>query len=1007
MNDFMKTLTCSLALFLFLATAQATEVGLRIRFGLTDKESTKWDGSVTVQPGRVANLSGWRFEQADAVQGASAWTASTHPATTVRRANQPKKAKAKAAATGPLADNGVVLSLADVTEDSRVEVKTAKGNFSFKLSDVPYGKVVEQLAGAAEVERVATAEQLSGERTDDDFPAIATGADGSVYVAYVSYTPGIDRDERGRQWDKEPADLSFLNKPSGGDQLWLRALQGGKWSAPLAVTPGKGDLYKCAVAVDGQGNAWLFWSEQKKNGNFDIWARSFKNGRLSDAQQLTSAKGNDICPVAATDAKGRVWVAWQGARKNVFCILARHQKNGGGWTEETEVSSQKRNCWSAAIATTDTAGGRVAIAWDTYDKGDYDVWVREFDAAGKADAPRPAANSALYEARPSLTYDHDGSLWIAWEESGATWGKDWGALVLDKGIPLYASRQIGLRVLRNGQWMESSGAFTQALPGGRPQRGVRRQRVPALEPESETRKAAEEAETAASVAYNNLARIATDRDGRIWLFCRSRQNDFRSPLGSVWMNYATFLDGKQWVGPILVPHSDNLLYNVPAVAAAPDGGLIFAHSTDHRQDRHVVRRGQAGNAALGADKDLFDNDVYISRLAMTGKPAAADLKVAGKTAAAQTAPSAATTKELEDVARSRGYRANVGGKDLRILRGEFHRHTEISGDGGNDGPLEDMWRYAMDVASFDWIGCGDHDNGNGREYTWWLTQKTTDAFHLPGSFDPMFTYERSVRYPEGHRNIVFAQRGVRTLPRLPITGRDEPGHAPDTQMLYKYLHLFDGVCASHTSATGMGTDWRDNDPVVEPMVEIYQGCRQNYERPGAPRSPSADDAIGGWEPKGFINLALLKGYKFAFQSSSDHRSTHISYCLVYAEDATREAIHKAMKARHVYGATDNIIADVRCKAGGKEHMLGDEFSTTEAPTLKVHLHGTGPFAKVVIVKDDEYVHSIEPKKAQVDFTWTDPKPSAGKTSYYYVRGEQADGELVWASPMWITYQPKK
>ena len=30
----------------------------------------------------------------------------------------------------------------------------------------------------------------------------------------------------------------------------------------------------------------------------------------------------------------------------------------------------------------------------------------------------------------------------------------------------------------------------------------------------------------------------------------------------------------------------------------------------------------------------------------------------------------------------------------------------------------------------------------------------------------------------------------------------------------------------------------------------------------------------------------------------------------------------------------------------------------------------------------------------------------GKTAYYYVRGEQEDGELVWASPMWITYQPE-
>ncbi len=70
---------------------------------------------------------------------------------------------------------------------------------------------------------------------------------------------------------------------------------------------------------------------------------------------------------------------------------------------------------------------------------------------------------------------------------------------------------------------------------------------------------------------------------------------------------------------------------------------------------------------------------------------------------------------------------------------------------------------------------------------------------------------------------------------------------------------FGGVCAAHTSATGMGTDWRDNDPEVEPMVEIYQGDRQNYERPDARAVRTAEYSIGGWEPKGFMNLALLQG----------------------------------------------------------------------------------------------------------------------------------------------------
>ena len=113
-----------------------------------------------------------------------------------------------------------------------------------------------------------------------------------------------------------------------------------------------------------------------------------------------------------------------------------------------------------------------------------------------------------------------------------------------------------------------------------------------------------------------------------------------------------------------------------------------------------------------------------------------------------------------------------------------------------------------------------------------------------------------------------------------------------------------------------------------------------------------------------------------------------------------------MKKRHTYAATDNIIADYRCTAGGKQYMMGDEFTTSEPPTVTIKLVGTAPFAKVTLVKDDVETVLGEPNKAEVEFTWTDQSPTAGKESYYYVRGEQADGELVWASPMWITYQPK-
>jgi hypothetical protein len=104
----------------------------------------------------------------------------------------------------------------------------------------------------------------------------------------------------------------------------------------------------------------------------------------------------------------------------------------------------------------------------------------------------------------------------------------------------------------------------------------------------------------------------------------------------------------------------------------------------------------------------------------------------------------------------------------------------------------------------------------------------------------------------------------------------------------------------------------------------------------------------------------------------------------------------------VYASTEQIVADVR----SGPYLMGDVFSTAEAPNLHVKLSGSNKFSKVVIVKDNEYVYSTEPGSQQVEFSWRDNAPAKGKTSYYYVRGEQDNGELVWVSPMWITYTGK-
>jgi len=102
----------------------------------------------------------------------------------------------------------------------------------------------------------------------------------------------------------------------------------------------------------------------------------------------------------------------------------------------------------------------------------------------------------------------------------------------------------------------------------------------------------------------------------------------------------------------------------------------------------------------------------------------------------------------------------------------------------------------------------------------------------------------------------------------------------------------------------------------------------------------------------------------------------------------------------VYGATDDIICDVR----SGNHIMGDEFKSSGAPALKVKIIGTKDLAAVEVLKDSKVVAQLPVTGKECATEWKDPEPAAG-VHYYYVRVTQKDGELAWTSPMWIDYAP--
>jgi hypothetical protein len=979
------------------------EVQFRILLGIGDSEPTRWDGSIRIRGGKISKLELWRPGAGDRAE-AQTWKLTTHEQPPFHSLDVGRTAHEQPPV---MVESGLLVSAQIADAQASLDVGTEQGKFAFRVDQAAFGQRRSFLGGRASVERVPLATQLTNSLEEEDYPAAAQSGD-TVYIAYVEFTHGDPSQRWPRQLGARPQSFETLARPSGGDQVRLLEYSKSKktWAGPYAVSGVRQDIYRTAVAVDGEGRVWVIWAANTR-GNYDLFARYRRNGGWSDEIRLTQDPGPDLNPVAVTDSAGAVWIAWQGYRRDNFDILVLHER-GGAFGQEERVSTSAANDWDPQIAA--GKNGEVAVVWDTYEKGDYDVYLRRMRYSSRIgmDTPLPVAASRKLEARPSVTYDGNGRIFVAYEESFRRWGKSFGSYETT-GSGIYQGTSLRVKILEGHNYLTTADPLEEALeappeeqpPGRAAAKPSPRRSAPVAQPpepidlpdpDLAKNRPRNATPYPPAIQSRGFPRLVSDWQGVVFLAYREAAPLSQSPVGSCWFENLMYFDGREWAGPVFLPHSDNTLDNRPALLPEGPGDILIVGSTDYRFS--LTPGGNPGLAVL----DAFNNDLFLSEVrtgALVRSPRLIPLN-----AEAAEPPEEDASAERDQAAALRSYRIHLGGETLQLLRGESHRYTEWSSDGGRDGALVDAYRYMLDAAALDWGVCCDHQNG-GREYSWWTIQKLADAFLIPGRFVPMFGYERGADYPEGSRIVIMARRGVRPLPRLMQPSPGSPAsQTADTQMLYDYLRRFEGIAVPSTPATDLGTDWQSHDFKLEPAAELYNGNWQNYERPDAPRASTAQDSIGGWRPLGFLSRALEKGYRVAFGASSGHISTHMAYFNLWVTAPTRPGVMEALRKRRVYAATDHILADVSCNG----HLMGEEFRATGAPLIHVKLVGTASFNRVHIIKDGKYVYTGDPKSRIVDFGWRDNDAKPGTTSSYYVRGEQVNGQLVWVSPMWISIQ---
>ena len=126
----------------------AADFGVRVLLGLTDTAEMKWDGSATAGGAKITTIEPWRFASDDAVVSATSWRCWSRP---VRLFG--------ARGERPVVANGIILRLSEASDETTIEIKTNQGNFSVRLSEIPFGKSVKRLEDRVMVDRIPPSEQ--------------------------------------------------------------------------------------------------------------------------------------------------------------------------------------------------------------------------------------------------------------------------------------------------------------------------------------------------------------------------------------------------------------------------------------------------------------------------------------------------------------------------------------------------------------------------------------------------------------------------------------------------------------------------------------------------------------------------------------------------------------------------------------------------------------------------------------------------------------------------------
>jgi hypothetical protein len=332
------------------APPETPPAAILIEMGFKDAKPTSWAGKATVTGAKVVHREGYSFRPADKLVEPDGWQASSH-----RPLRLPPKNAALIALQG-VNPVGVVLHLADIKPDAVLSLTVDNETVKVPLKEVLAGHAAKVWNGGAVVRRITATTMLSpaSAKTEDDFPAAAYGPDGTLWVAYIGYHM-LDESRRieAAPLKQQPANFRAYDTPTFGDQLFARYRKDGKWSKPIAITGPQEDLMKCAIAVEGDGTAWVVYGANR-NSRHGLFGRpiSMKNGPQVGVEEPISAPKWDYSfqnPAMSTLSDGTLRLSCV-HRDGKWGEIVAFRRREGNWKYAGFIMNPNSHGWNAVVA---------------------------------------------------------------------------------------------------------------------------------------------------------------------------------------------------------------------------------------------------------------------------------------------------------------------------------------------------------------------------------------------------------------------------------------------------------------------------------------------------------------------------------------------------------------------------------------------------------------------------------------------------------------------------------